>query len=53
MAERLGHVLPQSPVLRIEDGALRGAEVHEEPISTQRVASPSCEQPKSGTRGME
>lgn len=44
VAERLGHVLPQSPVLRIEDGALRGAEVHEEPVSTQRVASPGCGQ---------
>lgn len=42
MAEWLVHVLPQCPVLGIEDGALHGAEVHEEPISTQHMASPGC-----------
>lgn len=44
MAERLAHVLPQRLVPGIEDGALRGAEVHEEPIGTQCMASPGCRQ---------
>lgn len=44
MAEGLAHVLPQCPVLGIEDGALRGAEVHEEPVGTQHMASPGCRQ---------
>jgi len=42
VAERLAHVLPQHPVPGVEDGALRGAEVHEEPVSTQHMASPGC-----------
>lgn len=42
VAERLAHVLPQCLVPGVEDGALRGAEVHEEPVSTQHVASPGC-----------
>lgn len=42
VAEWLAHVLPQPPVLGVEDGALQGAEVHEEPISTQHMAGPGC-----------
>lgn len=42
VAERLAHVLPQCPVPGVEDGALRGAEVHEEPVGTQCMASPGC-----------